>query len=145
MHDPVAQARRSRAALDKVAGRQLDDGVPVHSFRTLLYALSGIVRNTCRAPVAAAEEPTFEVVTTATAQQHRALDLIAQIKLQPEPAPRKLPQLIEVKGQCQRRAGGLRLDIAHFRSPHQLANEGQVQRAGHRQPTRDLQFLHATH
>jgi transposase len=78
--DPVAPAKRSQAALDKVASRQLDDGTPVHSFRTLLDALSGIVRNTCRAPGAAAEEPTFEVVTTATAQQRRALDLIAQIK-----------------------------------------------------------------
>jgi transposase len=80
MRDPVAPAKRSQAALDKVASRQLDDGTPVHSFRTLLDALSGIVRNTCRAPGAAAEEPTFEVVTTATAQQRRALDLIAQIK-----------------------------------------------------------------
>ena len=80
MRDPVAPAKRSPAALDKVASRQLDDGSPVHSFRTLLDALSGIVRNTCRAPGAAAEEPTFEVVTTATAPQRRALDLIAQIK-----------------------------------------------------------------
>jgi transposase len=80
MRDPVAPAKRSPAALDKVASRQLDDGSPVHSFRTLLDALSGIVRNTCRAPGAAAEEPTFEVVTTAAAPQRRALDLIAQIK-----------------------------------------------------------------
>jgi transposase len=80
MRDPVAPAKRSQAALDKVASRQLDDGSPVHSFRTLLDALSGIVRNTCRAPGAAAEEPTFEVVTTASAPQRRALDLIAQIK-----------------------------------------------------------------
>jgi transposase len=80
MRDPVAPAKRSQAALDKVASRQLDDGSPVHSFRTLLDALSGIVRNTCRAPGAVAEEPTFEVVTTASAPQRRALDLIAQIK-----------------------------------------------------------------
>jgi transposase len=80
LRDPVAPAKRSQVALDKVARRQLDDGAPVHSFRTLLDALSGIVRNTCRAPGAAAEDPTFEVVTTPTAQQRRALDLIAQIK-----------------------------------------------------------------
>ena len=78
--DPVAPAKRSPAALDKVASHQLDDGSPVHSFRTLLDALSAIVRNTCRAPGAAAEDPTFEVVTTPTAQQRRAFDLIAQIK-----------------------------------------------------------------
>jgi len=79
VRDPVAPAKRSAAALDKVARRHLDDGSPVHSFRTLLDTLSGIVRNTCRAPGAAATEPTFTVVTTANAQQRRALDLIAQI------------------------------------------------------------------
>jgi transposase len=78
--DPVAPAKRSAAALDKVARRQLEDGSPVHSFRTLLDALSGIVRNTCRAPGPADDQPTFEVITTATAQQRRALDLLAQIQ-----------------------------------------------------------------
>ena len=77
--DPVAPATRSRAAMEKVAGHQLDDGSPVHSFRTLLDALSGIVRNTCRASGAVAAEPTFAVVTTANAQQRRALDLVAHI------------------------------------------------------------------
>jgi hypothetical protein len=38
------------------------------------------VTNASGAPGVAAEESTFEVVTTATAQQRRALDLIAQIK-----------------------------------------------------------------
>jgi len=79
--DPVAPAKRSAAALVKVANHQLEDGTTVHSFRTLLDALSGIVRNTCRAPGAAATEPNFAVVTTANAQQRRALDLIAQIQL----------------------------------------------------------------
>jgi transposase len=79
--DPVAPAKRSDTALSKVASGELCDGSPAHSFATLLDDLSTIVRNTCRAPNAADDEPTFEVVTTATAHQRRALDLIAQIKL----------------------------------------------------------------
>jgi len=81
VRDPVAPAKRSEMALEKVARRQLDEGWPVHSFQTLLDALSGIVRNTCRTPGAAADDPTFAIVTTATAHQRRALDLIAQIRL----------------------------------------------------------------
>ena len=81
VRDPVAPAKRSEKALDKVASRTLDDGSPVHSFQTLLDDLSSIVRNTCRTPNAANDEPTFEIVTTANAQQRRALDLIAQIHL----------------------------------------------------------------
>jgi transposase len=79
--DPVAAAKRSDKALEKIARRQIEDGTPVHSFQTLLEDLSTIVRNTCRTPGAAQPEPTFEVVTTANAQQRRALDLIAQIRL----------------------------------------------------------------
>jgi len=78
--DPVAPAKRSAKALSKVASHELDNGSPVHSFATLLDDLSSIVRNTCRVPNAADNEPTFEVVTTANAQQRRALDLIAQIR-----------------------------------------------------------------
>ncbi len=46
--DPVAPARRSEAAMKKVASRTLDDGTPVHSFKTLMQDLQTIVRNTCR-------------------------------------------------------------------------------------------------
>ena len=80
VRDPVAPAKRSDAAQAKVARRQLDGGWPVHSFQTLLDALSGIVRNTCRTPGATADDSTFAVVTTATAHQRRALDLVAQIR-----------------------------------------------------------------
>jgi len=78
--DPVAPAQRSGKALSKIASRELDDGSPVHSFATLLDDLSSIVRNTCRAPNATDDEPTFEIATTASVQQRRALDLIAQIR-----------------------------------------------------------------
>jgi transposase len=78
--DPVAPAKRSDAALDKVASRMLDDGTPVHSFSTLLAELSTIVRNTCRTPGAAPDAPSFAVLTTPTAKQRRALELIEQLQ-----------------------------------------------------------------
>ena len=46
--DPLAPAQRSEQALQKIARRTLDNGIPVHSFQTLLQQLSTIVRNTCR-------------------------------------------------------------------------------------------------
>ncbi len=80
--DPVAPATRSRAALDKVHAKVLDDGTPVHSFQTLLKDLSSIVSNACRRPGAStAGEPTFEVVTSPNATQQRAYDLLKSIHL----------------------------------------------------------------
>jgi len=79
--DPVAPAKRSKAALAKVARHTLEDGTPAHSFSTLLAELGGIVRNTCRTPQAAPEAPTFELTTTPNEKQRRALDLIEQIRL----------------------------------------------------------------
>ena len=78
--DPVAPARRSRAAQDKAARHTLEDGTPAHSFSTLLAELATIVRNTCRTPSAQPEAPTFEVTTTPSAKQRRALELIEQIQ-----------------------------------------------------------------
>jgi transposase len=78
--DPVAPARRSDAALAKVASHTLDDGTPVHSFSTLLSELSTIVRNTCRTPGAAPDAPSFAVLTTPTAKQRRAMELIEQLQ-----------------------------------------------------------------
>jgi len=77
--DPVAPAARSEAALRKVHGKVLDDGTAVHSFRTLLQELSGIVRNVCRRQGAAADEPTFTLLTTPNAKQQRASDLLETI------------------------------------------------------------------
>jgi transposase len=79
--DPVAPARRSDAALKKVASHTLDDGTPTHSFQTLLAELQGIVRNTCRTPGSAADAPTFEIITTPNEKQKRALELMGQIKM----------------------------------------------------------------
>ena len=59
----------------------LDNGTPVHSFATLLEELATIVRNTCRTPIAGPDAPTFEVLTTPSASQQRAFDLLQQIQL----------------------------------------------------------------
>jgi transposase len=79
--DPVAAAERSKAALEKVATRTLEDGSPVHSFRTLLADLSTIVRNTCEARVGQNRGSTFLMTTTPTPAQHRALQLLQQISV----------------------------------------------------------------
>ena len=79
--DPVAPAQRSKAALTKVSRRRLADGTPVHSLATLLADLATVVRNTCRTPNAGEQAPTFQILTTPTPQQRRALKLIETIHL----------------------------------------------------------------
>jgi hypothetical protein len=79
--DPVAPAKRSKAALAKVARHALDDGTPVHSFSTLMAELATVVRNTCRTPSAAPDAPTFEILTTPNAKQQRAFALLQQIQV----------------------------------------------------------------
>ena len=81
VRDPVAPAKRSKAALAKAASHTLDDGTPAHSFATLLAELTTIVRNTCRTPHTGCDTPTFEILTTPNAKQQRALELIQQIRL----------------------------------------------------------------
>jgi hypothetical protein len=75
----VAPAKRSAAAEAKAATHELDDGTTTHSFRTLLEELSTIVRNTCRAPGAQNDAPTFQVTTNANAKQRRAMELLDTI------------------------------------------------------------------
>ena len=79
--DPVAPAKRSKAAQAKAASHTLDDGTPAHCFSTLLADLAGIVRNTCRTPQSGPDAPTFQIVTTPTAKQHQALELLQKIRL----------------------------------------------------------------
>ena len=78
--DPVAPAKRSAKALNKVHSKRLDDGSPVQSFRTLIDHLGEIVRNTCRCPAAGPGAPTFHRTTTPNAKQRQALDLLGSIK-----------------------------------------------------------------
>jgi hypothetical protein len=81
VRDPVAPARRSKAALAKVARHTLEDGTPVQSFSTLLAELATLVRNTCRTPSAGPEAPTFDLNTTPNTQQRRVLELIELIRV----------------------------------------------------------------
>jgi transposase len=79
--DPVAPAKRSEAALQKVQSKRLNDGTEVHSFQTLLKLMSQIVRNECCLPGAGPDEPTFDIVTTPNEKQKRAYDLLENISL----------------------------------------------------------------
>ena len=80
--DPVAAAKRSNAALDKVHSKLLDDGTPVHSFQTLLKDLSTIVSNTCRSQgVSTINQPTFDLITNSSPTQQRAYDLLKSIQV----------------------------------------------------------------
>jgi len=45
--DPVAPAKRSTSALEKVHTHITADGTPAHSLRTLIAELATLVRNTC--------------------------------------------------------------------------------------------------
>jgi hypothetical protein len=76
--DPVAPAKRSEAALDKITRRTLEDGSPVHSFRTLLEELATIVRNSCQAR-GEKTGATFTMTTTPSPHQQRALKLLDSI------------------------------------------------------------------
>jgi transposase len=77
--DPVAPAKRSKAALEKASSKVLAGGGAVHSFQTLLKMLSTIVRNRCRVPASGPSAPTFDVLTTPTAEQQHAYNLLEAI------------------------------------------------------------------
>lgn len=79
--DPVAPAKRSKAALAKVESLTLDDGSAAHSWPTLLAELSTIARNTCCTPQAGDNASTFEITTTPNSKQERALELIQAIQM----------------------------------------------------------------
>jgi Transposase DDE domain len=69
---PVAKARPSPAAKRKAKTKRTDDGLPVHSFRSLLADLATLTRNTVRLGRAAP----FPVLATPTEIQRRALNLL---------------------------------------------------------------------
>ena len=104
--DPVAPARRSKAALAKVARHTLDEGTLVHSFASLMAELATIVRNTCRTPNAGSDAPTFEVLTTPNAKQQRAFALVQQIRLYTETGTPISCQVLVMQGQTCSAVGG---------------------------------------
>jgi len=67
----VAPAQRSVAAEEKAQTRRTADGLPVHSFHTLLQDLRTVTLNRVQLG-----ENTFEMITTPTAVQQRAFDLL---------------------------------------------------------------------
>ncbi len=69
------------SAQAKVAAHALANGIPVHSFATVMAELATIVRNTCRTPLAGPDAPTFDLTTTPEPQQQGAFDLIKAIRL----------------------------------------------------------------
>ena len=71
---PVAPAARSPKALAKAAAKRTGDDLPVHSFASLLADLATICLNTI-APADPAL-PGFRLVTTPTAVQRQAFDLL---------------------------------------------------------------------
>jgi hypothetical protein len=62
----------ARRRLRKVATRGTDDGLPVHSFRTLLKDLATLTRNRVRI----ADGARFEQLARPEPLQQRALDLL---------------------------------------------------------------------
>jgi Transposase DDE domain len=73
--DPVAAARRSADAAAKASRRQLADGTPTHSFRSLLDHLGTLTRN--QVHVTGQPHPvTTELLATPTPLQRRAFELL---------------------------------------------------------------------
>lgn len=70
----VAPAKRSAAARRKAATRKTDEGLPVHSFQTLLGDLATIVKN--RIQPKNKKIPAFDMLTTPTNLQQQAFDLL---------------------------------------------------------------------
>jgi transposase len=74
--DPVAKAEPSRSAQRKKIQRTTPDGLPVHSFDTLLQELGTLCRNRCRIQ-ADLSASTFMQDTQPTELQARAFQLLA--------------------------------------------------------------------
>ena len=72
--DPVAPARRSRAADHKAATKTGTDDLPARSFTALLDHLATLTRNTIR--VAGRHEIDFDLLAVPTPTQRRAFDLL---------------------------------------------------------------------
>jgi hypothetical protein len=73
--DPVAPAQLSASAKRKKAARRTADGLPVHSFETLLLSLGTRCRNTCRMP-SDPSAPRVQQLTEPTPLQARAMALL---------------------------------------------------------------------
>ncbi|MCI0458174.1 MAG: IS1634 family transposase [Gemmataceae bacterium] len=70
----VAPARRSLQAEDKARSKRTDDDLPVHSFQSLLRDLATVAKNHVQPTDKAI--PPFDMITSPTSLQQRALDLL---------------------------------------------------------------------
>jgi transposase len=70
----VAPAQRSAAAMRKAFTKKTDDGLKAHSFQTLLGDLATIVKN--RIQPTDQTTPAFDMLTTPTTLQQKALDVL---------------------------------------------------------------------
>src|SRR5690606_41604753 len=104
--DPLAPARRSQRALQKIAQHTTEDGAPLHSFQTLLEDLSTIVRNTCITRGARTNSVPLQMVTTPSSSQHRALQLLRAITVYTLSRHPKVDQRTELRGNDRVRCGG---------------------------------------
>ena len=70
----VAKAKPSHTARRKAHTKRTEDGLPVHSFQTLLADLATIVKNRIQPKLPGVEA--FDQVTQPTPLQQQALDLL---------------------------------------------------------------------
>ena len=70
----VAKAERSTAGERKVATKRTDDGLPVHSFRSLIADLATVTRNTMT--ISKVNDATFVLYPKLTAAQQRAFEIL---------------------------------------------------------------------
>ena len=70
----MAQAQRSPAAVQKQTTKLTPDGLPVHSFQTLLADLATCARNTITTAITPNHPLT--IVTRPTTTQHKACQLL---------------------------------------------------------------------
>jgi transposase len=71
----VAPAERSAKAKRKAASKRTDEGMPVHSFRTLLKDLATITKNQIQPNIP--DSPVFAKIAKPTRTQTKALDLLS--------------------------------------------------------------------
>ena len=79
--DPVAPAKRSTKAVEKINSKRLEDGSVAHSFQSLLRNLATIVRNTCQKQGMDPKMPSFTVDTQHSKKQQEAFQLLQNIKM----------------------------------------------------------------
>jgi hypothetical protein len=73
--DPVAPAQPSESAKRKKSRQKTEDGLPIHSFETLLADLATRTRDRCRVK-SVPNSPPFYTTTDPTPLQERALQLL---------------------------------------------------------------------